>query len=138
MFRLLEVVGTTAFFERTSAPPFDPHGDGWWLQNFNKNRVSTESRRFVLGRIKHRFGSHLPPWLKRALKTLLLSADGGITANTSAVDTTSGSKLWPTKIRDLKPKDDVKGGASDGKKNEKAAHRRTGEIDFMKHMKYVE
>jgi hypothetical protein len=39
------------------------------------------------------------------------------------------------KIRDLKPKDDVKGGAPDGKKDEKPAPRRTGEIDFMKYMK---
>jgi len=40
-------------------------------------------------------------------------------------------------IRDLKPKDDVKGGAPAGKKDEKAAPRRTGEIDFMKYMKHV-
>jgi hypothetical protein len=39
------------------------------------------------------------------------------------------------KIRDLKPKDDVKGGAPDGKKDEKPTSRRTGEIDFMKYMK---
>ena len=41
------------------------------------------------------------------------------------------------KIRDLKPKDDVKGGAPAGKKDEKAAPRCTGEVDFMKYMKYV-
>jgi hypothetical protein len=39
------------------------------------------------------------------------------------------------KIRDLKPKDDVKGGAPDGKKDEKPTPRRTGEIDFMKYLK---
>jgi len=39
------------------------------------------------------------------------------------------------KIRDLKSKDDVKGGAPAGKKNGKATPRRTGEIDFMKYMK---
>jgi len=37
-------------------------------------------------------------------------------------------------IRDLKPKDDVKGGAPDGKKDEKAVARRTVEIDFMKYV----
>jgi hypothetical protein len=42
------------------------------------------------------------------------------------------------KIRDLKPKDDVKGGAPDGKKDEKPTPRRTGEIDFMKYLKDVE
>lgn len=36
MFRLLEVCGATAFFERTTAPVFDPSGDGWWLQNRNR------------------------------------------------------------------------------------------------------
>jgi hypothetical protein len=38
MFELMEVVGTTAFFRRTNAPLLDPVADGWWLQNYNKNR----------------------------------------------------------------------------------------------------
>ena len=42
------------------------------------------------------------------------------------------------KIRDLKPKDDVKGGTPDGKKDQKSAPRRTAEIDFMKYMKDVD
>jgi len=42
------------------------------------------------------------------------------------------------KIRDMTPKDDVKGGAPADKKDEKAAPRRTGEIDFMKYLKDVE
>ncbi len=36
------------------------------------------------------------------------------------------------KTRDLTPKDDVKGGAIQGKKDDTRAPRRTGEIDFMK------
>lgn len=36
MFRMLEVSSRTAFFERTAAPAFDPWGDGWWLQEFNR------------------------------------------------------------------------------------------------------
>lgn len=32
MFRLIEMAGWTAFFRRTSAPVFDPLGDGFWLQ----------------------------------------------------------------------------------------------------------
>ena len=35
MFQLNEVVRTTAFFTRTSAPVFDPCGDGWWQQKYN-------------------------------------------------------------------------------------------------------
>jgi hypothetical protein len=37
MWRLDEVVGNTAFFSRTDAPTFDPLGDGWWLQGYNKS-----------------------------------------------------------------------------------------------------
>jgi hypothetical protein len=36
MFTLKEVVSTTAIFQRTSAPTFDPTGDGWWLQGYNR------------------------------------------------------------------------------------------------------
>jgi len=36
MWDLAAVIGTTAFFRRTEAPPFDPLGDGWWLQGYNK------------------------------------------------------------------------------------------------------
>ena len=38
MFRLLETVGKTAFFERTSSDTFSPVEDGWWLQNYNVKR----------------------------------------------------------------------------------------------------
>lgn len=38
MFRLLETVGKTAFFERTTAETFSPVEDGWWLQNYNTRR----------------------------------------------------------------------------------------------------
>lgn len=36
MWRLVEVVGNTAFFRRTAAPTVDPYGDGWWLQGYNR------------------------------------------------------------------------------------------------------
>ncbi|MFY9726760.1 MAG: class I SAM-dependent methyltransferase [Bryobacteraceae bacterium] len=36
MFRLEEVCGRTAFFRRTSERLFEPWGDGWWLQGFNR------------------------------------------------------------------------------------------------------
>jgi hypothetical protein len=39
MFDFIEVVDTTAFFRRNSSPLFDPYGDGWWLQGYNKNRA---------------------------------------------------------------------------------------------------
>lgn len=37
MFALVEVIDRTAFFRRTAAPVFDPLGDGWWLQAYNRN-----------------------------------------------------------------------------------------------------
>lgn len=29
-----------AFFERTDAPLFDPHGDNWFMQGFNKKHFA--------------------------------------------------------------------------------------------------
>ena len=40
MFEKVEFVGSTAIFRRTDAPVFDPLGDGWWLQDFNRRRAS--------------------------------------------------------------------------------------------------
>jgi predicted O-methyltransferase YrrM len=39
MFEPVELVSTTAVFRRTDAPTFDPTGDGWWQQNFNRRRI---------------------------------------------------------------------------------------------------
>jgi hypothetical protein len=39
MFELVELCGTTAFFQRTTAPVFDPWGDGWWLQARNRRTL---------------------------------------------------------------------------------------------------
>ncbi|MEI6810219.1 MAG: class I SAM-dependent methyltransferase [bacterium] len=42
MFRLEEVVLTTAFFARTQTPTFPPTEDGWWLQGYNRNHFPLE------------------------------------------------------------------------------------------------
>jgi hypothetical protein len=39
MFELVQVVERTAFFRRTTALVFDPFGDGWWLQGYNRKRL---------------------------------------------------------------------------------------------------
>jgi predicted O-methyltransferase YrrM len=39
MFEIVECIGATALFRRTDAPVFDPLGDGWWEQNFNRRRA---------------------------------------------------------------------------------------------------
>lgn len=41
MFILEEVVDTTAFFRRTTAPAFCPIGDSWWEQGYNKTPPDT-------------------------------------------------------------------------------------------------
>ena len=69
MFTLLEVVEYTAFFTRTSAPPFDPHGDGWWLQQFNKKRYPIESTYSTFTRI-------VKSWLPLPLKNVILQVLG--------------------------------------------------------------
>ena len=44
-------------------------------------------------------------------------------------------KKREVEVRDLKPKTDPKGGATDAKKGDKRAARRTGEADFMQGLK---
>jgi hypothetical protein len=43
MWNLVKIVGSnTAVFERTGAEIFNPEGDGWWEQPFNRKRVSSK------------------------------------------------------------------------------------------------
>lgn len=39
MFEKAAFIGSTAVFRRTDAPVFDPFGDGWWAQDFNRRRA---------------------------------------------------------------------------------------------------
>lgn len=43
MFEFVELVSTTAVFRRTGVPAFDPTGDGWWLQDFNRRRIQADN-----------------------------------------------------------------------------------------------
>lgn len=49
MFELVETVLCTAVFRRTSAPTFDPTGDGWSEQPFNRRRISPKKGKLYLG-----------------------------------------------------------------------------------------
>jgi hypothetical protein len=60
MFALVEVVRTTAFFRRTAAPTFDPYGDGWWDQPFNRRWAPFLAGLPLTQRIKF-----LVPWAVR-------------------------------------------------------------------------
>ena len=40
MFEFLGFIGFTGVLKRTGSRTFDPCGDGWWLQNFNRRRCN--------------------------------------------------------------------------------------------------
>ena len=63
MFRLDEVVHTTAFFTRTDAPTFSPTADGWWEQEYNRRPLL---RYYWRERLK----SLLPPGLRAGLSRI--------------------------------------------------------------------
>jgi hypothetical protein len=72
MFRLLEVVGNTAFFERTKAPTFDPL-TGWFaMQGYNaRMRVIDHSPSAYAARMRHAVAVALPSPLRRAIRSLV-------------------------------------------------------------------
>ncbi|GEM_PF-404042 len=70
MFHLEQVVETTAFFTRTSAPTFDPFGDGWWQQNYNARPLRRYTWREDLKKL-------LPPTLGRSAAHLKRRASRG-------------------------------------------------------------
>jgi len=47
MFELVSLVRTTAVFRRTNAKLFDPRGDGWWTQRYNRHRISSRREFFL-------------------------------------------------------------------------------------------
>lgn len=100
MFTLEQVVQTTAFFTRTSAPAFDPLGDGWWQQGYN-------SRTLLRYTWKDRVKNILPPSTRRSLARLTRSGskvhilspgNGAPVASAGIVEGTAelpaGSYLW--------------------------------------------
>jgi len=63
MFKLVEVVGTTAFFRRTDAPLFNPLGDGWSEQRYNnKSLLKYGWRQSVKSLIPAPLRSRLQRW----------------------------------------------------------------------------
>ena len=73
MFRLTEVVDTTAFFVRTAAPRFDPLADGWWTQQYNKRRFPMRDemiRVTPMGRLKRAVPAPVKQLAKRLLGRL--------------------------------------------------------------------
>lgn len=97
MFDVLEVVGRTAFYRRTSAPVFDPLGDGWWRQAYNRKRLARYVWRESLAQaLPHR----LRRWLRRKRPGYPASIDdpqANSVVGPSAV--VSGKAVLPTGCR---------------------------------------
>ncbi|HEV7670404.1 MAG TPA: class I SAM-dependent methyltransferase [Thermoanaerobaculia bacterium] len=70
MFRHLETVHTTALFARTKAPCFEPCGDGWWLQNYNRSRYPITDPAIPLSPLEA-LKRRVPAPVKGALKKVL-------------------------------------------------------------------
>jgi Methyltransferase domain len=49
MWELATMAGPTAIFRRTDAPLFDPTGDLWWEQKYNRRRVSVQHGAYLPG-----------------------------------------------------------------------------------------
>jgi hypothetical protein len=70
MFELLEVIHTTAFFKRTAAPVFNPLGDGWWSQEYNRKRFPVRASAVgysMTDRVKAFMPRRVKSFLKRAV-----------------------------------------------------------------------
>ena len=97
MFELDEVVERTAFFTRTNAPVFDPVGDGWQEQNYNRAPLL----RYAW---KERIGKRFPARRFRTLAKndcapkILAPASGAMVADAGAVEGSvalpADSYLW--------------------------------------------
>jgi predicted O-methyltransferase YrrM len=76
MFELVELVSQTAVFRRTDAPTFDPLGDSWWTQQFNRRRIPRHIpylSEFVL-----KDGLEIPPFAENYKPTLPGAVEGYI------------------------------------------------------------
>jgi predicted O-methyltransferase YrrM len=70
MFKLLEVVETTAFFRRTDEPTFPPDLDGWWTQQYNFKRFPV-SEWPLWGGLRPRMRGAVPIGVRRGLKKVV-------------------------------------------------------------------
>jgi hypothetical protein len=73
MFKLIEVVETTAFFRRTGEQLFDPLGDGWWLQEYNRKRFPVRDSAVKYStsmKLKYLVPEPLKSFLKKTMKSI--------------------------------------------------------------------
>ena len=69
MWHLEEIAGNTAFFRRTDAETFDPLGDTWFLQGYNRDAYEAMIHPPPPPRLLW-LRAHAPEWLKRIWRCL--------------------------------------------------------------------
>jgi hypothetical protein len=73
MFELIDVVETTAFFRRTGEQLFDPFGDGWWLQEYNRKRFPVRDSAVKYStsmKLKYLVPEPLKSFLKKTMRSI--------------------------------------------------------------------
>jgi len=72
MFECLGTLGKTIFFKRTSATLFDPLGDGWWEQGYNKPFLNKSNKlESIKAKIPESLFNRIPESLKLLLQKYL-------------------------------------------------------------------
>lgn len=89
MFHLECVVDTTAIFRRTNAPTFDPNGDGWWSQEFNRRVLVGYAWRDLLKDL-------LPRRLRPKMRRVRQRFANGWGAKISIVSPRRGQEVGPS------------------------------------------
>ena len=86
MFDLVEVVGSTAFFRRTAAPVFNPLGDGWPEQGYNKKPLPRYVwRQSARSLIPSRLRSRLQRWRRSKGSLEILSPRQGESVHATGI-----------------------------------------------------
>ena len=99
MFDLEQTVQTTAFFRRTSAPTFDPLGDGWWLQNYNARPLLRYTWRERIKALLPASARRSLSRFKRRCRVEILAPHGGVLVADSGLvegsaEPPASSYLW--------------------------------------------
>lgn len=98
MFRLEEVVRTTAFFTRTEAPVFDPFGDEWEQQGYNRRTLWRYDWRARLRKIAGRRKSSGVTRARAKLVSIHAPASGEFVGESGSVSGTAAlppdAHLW--------------------------------------------
>jgi hypothetical protein len=94
MWTHVEDVLTTAFFQRTDAPLFDPHGDGWETQQFNQRHFPDKA---MLDTYCSGWRERMPP-----APGLLLGADAAPLCGHAPTFAPAGDDTFRTTIEQLR------------------------------------